>query len=141
MTVAFENKLVALVNKDIDVGVAMNGVAHMVLGFGASHNRDLFRLDNYQDKDGNIYPNISQAPFMILRGKSGEIRKAVRVAREQNISYGVFLDTMTGGTYLEQLERTQATPEEELVFYGAVLCGPWDAVSQMTKRFSLYRGE
>ena len=136
---SFENKLVALVNKDIDVGVAMNAVAHMAIGFGAQLNNDILRLNNYQDKDGNIYPNISQMPFMILRGKSNEIRKAVQSAKEEQMQYSVFTDTMTGGTYQEQLDNTLATPEEQLIYYGAILFGPWDAVSQITKRFSLYR--
>ncbi len=46
---------------------------------------------------------------------------------------------MTGGTYLEQLANTQATLEQDLIYYGAVLFGPWDAVSLITKRFSLYK--
>jgi len=46
---------------------------------------------------------------------------------------------MTGGTYQEQLENTLKTPEEQLVYYGGVLFGPWDRVSQITKRFSLYK--
>jgi hypothetical protein len=37
----------------------------------------ILRLNDYQDKDGNIYPNISQILFIVLRGKSGEIRKAI----------------------------------------------------------------
>ena len=136
---SFENKLVAMVNKDIEVGVAMNAIAHMTIGIGAAAGRELLRLDDYKDKGGNIYPNISQIPFIILRGKSGEIKKAVRSAKEQNIKYGVFVNTMTGGTYLDQLERTSETTEEDLVFYGAVLCGPWEEVSQITKKFSLYK--
>ena len=116
----FENKLVALINKDIEVGVAMNALAHMAIGLGAQLNSDILRLNNYQDKDGNIYPNISQMPFMILRGKSNEIRKAVQSAKEQQMQYSVFSDTMTGGTYQEQLDNTLATPEEQLIYYGAI---------------------
>ncbi|MEI6628215.1 MAG: DUF2000 domain-containing protein [Alphaproteobacteria bacterium] len=135
----FENKLVAMVNKDIEVGVAMNAIAHMTIGLGAQLNNELLRLNDYRDKDGNIYPNISQIPFIILRGKSGEIRKAVNNAKEQNVKLGVFTNTMTGGTYQEQLDNTTATPEEQLIYYGAVLFGPWDIVSQITKKFSLYK--
>ncbi len=135
----FENKLVALVNKDIEVGIAMNAVAHMTIGLGAQLNNEILRLNDYQDKEGNVFPNISQMPFMILRGKSAEIRKAVQNAKEQNIKYSVFTNTMTGGTYQEQLANTRATPEEQLIYYGALLFGPWDTVSQITKRFSLYK--
>jgi hypothetical protein len=84
---SFENKLVAIVNKDIEGGVAMNAIAHMTIGLGAQLNNALLRLNDYQDKEGNIYPNISQMPFIILRGKSGEIRKAVQNAKEQNLKY------------------------------------------------------
>ena len=116
----------------------MNAIAHMTLGLGAALGVENTHLDNYQDKDGNIYPNISGMPFIILRGKSNEIRKAVRSAREQGIKHGVFLHTMTGGTYQEQLANTALTTEEELKFYSCVLFGPWDKVSEITKRFSLY---
>jgi hypothetical protein len=109
---SFENKLVAIVNKDIDTGVAMNAIAHMTIGLGAQLNKELLRLDDYQDKDGSIYPNISQIPFIILRGKSSEIRKAVDAAQEQGVKVGVFTDTMTGGGYQEQLDRTLQTPED-----------------------------
>jgi hypothetical protein len=101
---SFENKLVAIVNKDIDAGIAMNAVAHMTIGLGAQLDKGALRLNDYQDKDGNIYPNISQIPFIILRGKSGEIKKAVVAAKEQHIKCGVFTDTMTGGGYQEQLD-------------------------------------
>ncbi len=135
----FEHKLVAIINKDIEIGVAMNAIAHMTIGLGAQLNNELLRLNNYQDKDGNIYPNISQMPFIILRGKSGEIRKAVQNAKEQNIAYGVFINTMTGGGYQQQLDTTLVTPEQNLIYYSAVLFGAWDSVSQITKKFSLYK--
>ena len=136
---AFENKLVAIVNKDIEPGIAMNALAHMIIGLGAQLNNELLKLNNYQDKNSNMYPNISQMPFIILRGKSGEIRKAVHSAREQEVKFGCFINTMTGGTYQEQLDNTLATAEEQLIYYGAVLFGPWETVSQITKKFSLYK--
>lgn len=135
----FTNKLVAIVNKDVEPGVAMNALAHMVVGIGGSLSKDELRLSEYRDKDGNIYPNISEMPFIILRGKSGEIKKAIRNARESNLHYGAFINTMTGGTYQQQIDNTALTPEEDLVFYGAVLFGNWEIVSQITKKFSLYR--
>lgn len=135
----FENKLVAIVNKTIETGVAMNAIAHMTIGLGAQLNNQELCLNEYRDKDGHEYPNISQMPFIILRGKSSEIQKAVHAAREHKIKHGVFLDTMTGGTYQEQLENTLKTPESQLIYYGAVLFGPWDVVSQITKKFSLYK--
>lgn len=135
----FENKLIAVLNKELESGVALNAVAHMTIGLGADVGKTLLRLDQYVDKNQNIYPDISQIPFIILRAKSNEIRKTVMSAREKAIKHSVFLNTMTGGGYLEQLERTQQANEEELIYYGCVLFGSWDVVSEMTRKFSLWR--
>ncbi|MBM3468150.1 MAG: DUF2000 domain-containing protein [Alphaproteobacteria bacterium] len=136
---SFENKLVAILNKDIETGVALNALAHMSLGLGSEVGKPLLRLDDYIDANGFNYPNISQIPFIILRGKSNEIRKTVSQARESKILNGVFLNTMTGGTYKEQLERTSGTSEDALVYYGCVLFGKWELVSELTRKFSLWR--
>lgn len=135
------HKLVAIINKDLPTGVALNALAHITIGLGANLGETALLLDTYKDKDGNIYPNISQMPFIILRAKSGEIRKTVKAIREANIVHGVFLNTMTGGTYKEQLLNTSQTPEEQLIYYGCVLFGPIDQVNAFTKKFSLWRDQ
>jgi hypothetical protein len=135
----FENKLVAVLNKDIEPGRVMNALAHVSVGLGSEVGMAPLLLDTYVDAKENIYPNISKIPFIILRAKSNDIRKTVLQARENNIKHGVFLDTMTEGTYIEQLERTKNTDEEDLIYYGCTLFGPWDILSQMTKKFSLWK--
>ncbi len=134
----FDNKLVAVLNKKVESGVVMNALAHATIGLGSTLSSEKLRLDTYSDADQNSYPHISQMPFIILKAKSGEIRKTVNTAREQNIKYTTFLNTMTGGTYLEQLENTAKTKEEELQYYGCVLYGPWDQVTDITRKFSLW---
>lgn len=135
------HKLVAIINKDLQSGVALNSLAHMTIGLGASLGKQTLRLDDYKDKEGNSYPNISQMPFIILRGKSGEIKKAIKSARELNIVYGAFVNTMTGGTYQEQIANTAQTPEEQLTFFGCVLYGPIEQINSITKKFSLWRDQ
>lgn len=136
-----QTKLVAILNKELTSGIALNALAHMTLGLGSSIEKSALRLDNYHDKNGNVYPNISQMPFIILRAKSNEIKKTIEAARTTNIAYGAFLNTMTGGTYKEQLERTSQTSQEELVYYGCVLYGPIDQINALTKKFSLWRDQ
>jgi hypothetical protein len=135
------HKLVAILNKDLPSGIVLNALAHMTVGLGASVGSSTLQLDNYKDKEGNVYPNISKMPFIILRGKSGEIRKTVKAAKEANIAHGVFLNTMTGGTYQEQLANAAQTSEEQLVYYGCVLFGPLEQVNALTKKFSLWRDQ
>lgn len=135
---AFENKLVAIVNKDIEIGVALNAIAHASLALGGKLGEERLLLGNYIDASSNVWP-MSDMPYIILRGKSGEIRKAVMAAKEENITQIAFVETMTGGGYKEQQERTAQVTEENHIYYAAILFGPWDSVSQITRKFSLFK--
>lgn len=137
----FENKLVAIVNKQIEVGVLMNALAHMCLGFGAHMEAEDVHLMDYKTSDGVVYPNISKMPFIILREKnSNKIRSLLMQAKERGVQYGVFTNTMTEGTWKEQEERTLKASSEEVTYYGLVLFGPHEVVTELTRKLSLYRG-
>ena len=135
----FKNKLVAVMNEKIEPGVIMNALAHMCIGFGAEIGIELLLLTNYIDADGESHPNISEMPFMILKANSNKIRGVRQTARQKGIKCVDFTNTMTVGTYTEQLERTKQTKEAELIYYGVVLFGDWDEVSELTRKFSLWK--
>lgn len=137
----FHNKLVAVVNKQIEMGVAMNALAHMCLGFGAHMGVSELHLMDYENANGFIYPNISKMPFIILREKnSNKIGGLLMKAKEVGVQYSVFTNTMTEGTWEDQKARTLATKPDEIIFYGIVLYGPKEIVTEMTKKLSLWRG-
>ena len=77
-------------------------------------------------------------PFIILRANSNKIRKLRAEAINKNIHYADFIDTMTVGTYQEQIERTGHTNEADLEYFGIVLFGDWQTVSELTRKFSLW---
>lgn len=137
----FPNKLVAVVNKQIETGVLMNAVAHMCLGFGAHMGAEDLQLMDYKNAEGFIYPNISKMPFIILREKnSNKIGNLLFKAKEAGVQYSVFTNTMTEGTWADQEIRTLATGQENIIYFGLVLFGPHQVVSELTKKLSLYRG-
>src|SRR5580692_8869970 len=111
----FEKKLVAVMNEKIEPGVIMNALAHMSIGFGAEIGKEPLRLTNYVDADEGSHPHISEMPFMILKANSNKIRAARQAARQKGIKCVDFINTMTIGTYSEQLERTKQTKEEALI--------------------------
>lgn len=135
----FTHKLVTVLNQSIDQGVAMNALAHMVLGLGNLVPKQDLKFDNYQDANNFIYPNISQMPFIVLKGSGIKIRGLVHQLRDQSIMFTAFVHTMTGGTYLEQLQNTRETFEEELQYYGVSIFGEWQKVSDLTRKFSLWK--
>jgi hypothetical protein len=135
----FANKLVAVMNEKIEPGIIMNALAHMCIGFGSEIGKDPLRLTNYIDGNGGSHPSISEMPFMILKANSNKIRGLRQAAPEAGIKFVDFTDTMTIGTYLEQLEKTKGTQEAELIYYGIVLFGDWEKVSELTRKFSLWK--
>lgn len=135
----FENKLVAVLNKSIDSGKVMNALAHMCIGLGSVIGQEPLRLSNYQDANDGSHPFISEIPFIILTENSNKIRKLRNEAIANNIIFNDFTDTMTVGTYKDQLERTLQTQEEDLIYYGIVLFGDWNLVTQLTRKCSLWR--
>lgn len=135
----FTHKLVAVMNEKIEPGVIMNALAHMCIGFGSALGKEPLRLANYLDAEGGSHPHISEMPFMILKTTSNKLRALRIAAQEAGISMSDFTDTMTGGTYSEQIERTKQTKETDLIYYGVVLFGEWEKVSELTRRFSLWK--
>lgn len=138
-TELFQNKLVAVLNKSIEPGKVMNALAHMCIGLGSAIGQPDLRLTDYQDADGGSHPFISEIPFIILSENSNKIRKLRFAALSQNILLNDFTDTMTVGTYQEQIEKTGQTKEENLIYYGIVLFGDWAKVTELTKKCSLWR--
>lgn len=135
----FKNKLVAVLNKSVDVGKVMNALAHMCIGLGAAIGKEDLRLTDYQDADGGSHPYISEIPFIILAGNSNKIRKLREEAIKEGIQFNDFTDSMTVGTYQEQIARTLLVKEADLTYYGIVLFGDWEKVTNLTKKFSLWR--
>jgi hypothetical protein len=139
MNPQFSNKLVAVMNEKVEPGVIMNALAHMCIGFGADIGKEPLRLTNYVDADGGSHPHISEMPFMILKANSNKIRGLRLAAIEAGIQFVDFTDTMTIGSYVEQIERTKQTKDEQLIYYGIVLFGDWQKVSELTRKFSLWK--
>jgi hypothetical protein len=134
-------RFIAVLNKKIEIGLLMNALGHMTAGLASTNSSktDMCFLE-YTDKDGNIHPNISHFPFIVLKAEnSNQIRTVRNEAIKRQIIYTDFTSTMTVGTSEDQVNATAKTPENELEYFGSCLFGKTDELREFTKKFSLFR--
>ena len=69
-------KFVALLNKTLEPGVALDALGHMALGLSAalaSEQREAMQLLEFVDGDGQSHSHISALSLIVLRGTSGNV--------------------------------------------------------------------
>ena len=93
----------------------------------------------YVDADGGSYPDISKIPFIILRATGGKCKTVRQQALDAGIKVATFTEAMIEGTWEEQMERSKNTKYDDLGFFGVVLFGEWDKVTEITRKFSLWK--
>lgn len=137
----YSHKLVAVLNGNVGMGIVMNALAHMALGLGESvEDKAGFRFVDYADGDGNSHANISELPFIILKAKNPEELKELR---KELINKNVYFVDFPGfinsiGTF-ESPEKSRQFKGESVEYYGIVMYGDWDVVTELTRKFSLWR--
>ena len=137
------HKFVAILNKKIEPGKLMNALGHMSLGIVAGVGEEekvRMRFGDYVDADGNKHKDLSENSFVILRAdNSNQIRTVRQQAIEKGIRFIDFTDSMQEGTFLEQIERVKQIHEPDLNYIGICLFGPINSLSEITKKFGLWR--
>lgn len=138
----YPHKLVAVLNGSTGgMGIIMNALAHMALGLGASvEDKSGFRFVDYTDGDGNSHANISELPFIILKTKNPEELKELRkVLISRNVRFVDFPGFINSIGTFENPEKSRQFKGEGVEYYGIVMYGDWDIVTELTRKFSLWR--
>jgi len=141
MVYADTHKFVVLVNKNLEVGRAMNAIAHSCAGLAAvapETLREKMSFIDFTDKNNAVHRSISGLSLIVLRGTNGELKKARRKFIENNVLFTDFIETMTGDTYREQLEKTADKETEGMEYYCVAAFGEKAVIDPITKRFSLW---
>jgi hypothetical protein len=94
---------------------------------------------DFSDKDEESHKSISGLSLIVLGGKNNEIKKARRQFKEEGILFVDFIETMTGDTYKEQLEKTKDVNTEEHNYFGLLAFGEIEKINPITKRLSLFK--
>lgn len=135
------HKFVAVVNKNLEIGKALNAIAHCSLGLAAIASEDIkekMSFIDFEDKDSSVHKNISGLSLIVLRGKNGEIKKLRQSFADNNVLFTDFTETMTGDTYKEQLDKTKETSSEDMNYFCIVGFGEKEVIDPLTRKFSLW---
>ncbi len=135
------HKFVAVVNKDLEIGKALNAIAHSCAGLvdlAPEELREKMSFMDFVDGDESVHKNISGLSLIVLRGKNGEIKKLRRNLIENNLLFTDFTETMTGDTYKEQIDKTKLTKDEDMKYYCIATFGEKEILDPLTKKFSLW---
>lgn len=137
----YSKKLVAVLNERVEAGVIMNVLAHMAVGLGASvENKDELKLVDYVDADGNSHANISELPFIVLKAKnSNRIRELRKELIGRNIHFVDFPDFIKSIGTFDDPGKSRQIKEESIEYYGIAMFGDWDIVTELTRKFSLWK--
>ncbi len=135
-------KFVAVINEKIEMGKALNAIAHMSLGLANiadDETKEKMSFIDFPDKDDEVHKSISGLSLIVLKGRNGEIKKVRNQLAEENILFVDFIETMTGDTYAEQLVKTKELGTEEHQYFGVLAFGEIEKINPITRKLSLWR--
>lgn len=135
-----EKRFVAILNKKIETGRALNVLGHLSAGLSNRLEQDEATFVDYLDLDGGLHSSLSHYPFIVLKSdNSNKIRKVREQAIEHGIKFTDFTHTMIEGGSVIQQQVTSRTKEEEFEYLGICLFGSEETLKRITKKFSLYK--
>ena len=133
-------KIVAVVKADLELGAAMNVVAHLALSIGHNASNHMGR-PILKDASGIDHLGISKYPFIITKAKGTKIRTAIEAARaDGRILLADYPQQMLETGHDDELaQRLLEVPENKLQYLGAIFFGDTEILNPITGKFSLYK--
>lgn len=137
----FSQKIVAVVNKELEPWRVANAVAHMAAIIGNKVKKEqLVSGDYFVSSDGKAIPRNSQYPIIIKRADQKELHKLHKDILKATAPYHVFVKDMQDTTNDAELsERLQKQSIDDTEFYGVTFLAPNEQADQLTKNFQLFQ--
>ncbi|HET7827402.1 MAG TPA: DUF2000 family protein [Candidatus Saccharimonadales bacterium] len=104
----FSQKIVIVVNKELEQWQVLNTVAHICAYLGNKLAEKFGTGDNFITKDGQNHPRNSQYAIIILRAKPGQLSNLMAKVRDSGLLYHGFIREMIETTDDREIEKILA---------------------------------
>lgn len=136
-----DKKIVGIIASNVEPSIALNVIGHLAISIGKYSKMEIMGKNIITDKSGINHLGISQFPFIITKVKSGKLKSAIDLAK-QNPDLLVadyprdMLDTRTDEELVSSIESKE---NEKLEYLGAIIYGNTEDVNNITGKFQLWR--
>ncbi len=134
-------KCVMVLEEDLPIGLAANSAA--ILGISLGRLQPHIVGVDVQDKNGLVHPGIIEFPIPILQSHDEGIRKIRQRLKEPNFQDVTVIDfsdlAQSCKRYDEYIDKMADAGEDDLHYFGIVLCGPAKKINKLTGSLPLYR--
>ena len=138
-----DKKIVGIVASNVEPAVALNVIGHLAISIGKYSNEEIMGKPVITDKSGIEHLGISQFPFIITKVKSGKLKNAIDLAKQNpNLLVADYprdmLDTRTDEELITSINSKE---NDKLEYLGAIIYGNTEDVNSITGKFQLWRLE
>lgn len=138
-----DKKIVGIIASNVEPSVALNVIGHLAISIGKYSKDEIMGKPIITDKSGVEHLGISQFPFIITKVKSGKLKNAIELAKQNpNLLVADYpremLDTRTDD---ELVLAISAKEKDKLEYLGAVIYGNTKDVNEITGKYQLWRLE
>lgn len=138
-----DKKIVAILATNVDASTALNVIGHLSIAIGKYSNKEIMGEHVLVDKSNIQHLGISRFPFIVTKVKSGKLKNAIDVAKENpNLLVADYpKDMLETRTDEELVTSIKSKENEKLEYLGAIIYGNTNEVDAITGRFQLWKME
>ena len=136
-----DKKIVGIIASNVEPSVALNVIGHLSVAIGKYSDAEIMGQPIIKDKSGVNHLGISKFPFIITKVKSGKLKTAIELAKNNPklLVADYPKDMLDTKTDEELVSSINSKENEKLEYLGAIIYGDTKEVNEITGKFQLWR--
>lgn len=136
-----DKKIVGIIASNVEPAVALNVIGHLAISIGKYSDKEIMGRPVILDNSGTQHLGISQFPFIITKVKSGKLKNAINLAKQNpNLLVADYPNDMLYTRTDDELVTSIGSKEnDKLEYLGAIIYGNTKDVDEITGKYQLWR--